>query len=198
MSDTDIIDRLAGIAPGSALDAVRRQRAEARKHAQASFDGLFSPVEAGGFGVPERWAVSAFVAALHNQDDAALFYAEGLTSHGSAAMTATVAVEAKRAAARGPFGRYPPGPLSREDTAGIVHRAEPAVLRPWLATALDHAHMLVFHPRDAAPEWLQRLVTAGWTTAEIVTLSQLVAFLSFQIRVVAGLRALSRAMPQAA
>ena len=62
-----------------------------------------------------------------------------------------------------------------------------------LAAALDHAHMLLFHPRDAAPEWLQRLVDAGWTTPAIVTLSQLVAFLSFQIRVVAGLRAMQHA-----
>ena len=50
--------------------------------------------------------------------------------------------------------------------------------------------MLVFHPRDASAEHLQRLVDAGWRTAEIVTLSQLVAFLSFQIRAVAGFRAM--------
>ncbi len=40
---------------------------------------------------------------------------------------------------------------------------------------------------------LQRLLDAGWSTTDIVTLSQLVAFLSFQIRVVAGLHALAGA-----
>ena len=51
--------------------------------------------------------------------------------------------------------------------------------------------MLVFHPRDAAPANLQTLLDAGWSTTDIVTLSQLVAFLAFQIRVVAGLRVLA-------
>jgi uncharacterized protein YciW len=34
-------------------------------------------------------------------------------------------------------------------------------------------------------------VDAGWSTTDIVTLSQIVAFLSFQIRVIAGLRVLA-------
>ena len=51
--------------------------------------------------------------------------------------------------------------------------------------------MLVFHPRDADVRSLQALLDAGWSTTEVVTLSQLVAFLSFQIRVVAGLKVLA-------
>ena len=191
MSD-DVIDRLAGIGPGSGLDGVRRQRDEARRHAQASFDGLFTPVDASGFSVTERWAVAAFLALLHNQGDAAAFYAEGLVVRDTV-LARAVGAEAGRAAARGPFGRFPAGPLSVEDSAGVVHTADAAVLGVLLAAALDHAHMLLFHPRDASPEWLQRLVDAGWTTPAIVTLSQLVAFLSFQIRVVAGFRAMQQA-----
>jgi uncharacterized protein YciW len=42
-----------------------------------------------------------------------------------------------------------------------------------------------------APPALRALLDAGWSTTDIVTLSQLVAFLSFQIRVAAGLRALA-------
>ena len=41
------------------------------------------------------------------------------------------------------------------------------------------------------PAALQALLDAGWSTTDIVTLSQIAAFLSFQIRVVAGLRALA-------
>jgi uncharacterized protein YciW len=51
--------------------------------------------------------------------------------------------------------------------------------------------MLVFHPRDASPASLQTLHDAGWSKNDIVTLSQLVAFLAFQIRAVAGLRTLA-------
>jgi uncharacterized protein YciW len=58
---------------------------------------------------------------------------------------------------------------------------------------LQHAHLLVFHPRDASPAALQKLLDAGWSATDIVTLSQLVSFLTFQIRVVAGLRTLAAA-----
>jgi uncharacterized protein YciW len=51
--------------------------------------------------------------------------------------------------------------------------------------------MLVFHPRDGTPAALQALLDAGWSTTDIVTLSQIIAFLSFQIRVVTGLRILA-------
>jgi len=59
------------------------------------------------------------------------------------------------------------------------------------------AHLLVFHPRDASREALQALIDAGWSTADIVTLSQIVAFLTFQIRVAAGLRALAASRARA-
>ena len=94
----------------------------------------------------------------------------------------------------GPYGRYPTGPLSREDTAGPSYRMGAATRRalgPRLAAAFEHVHMLVFHPRDAEPAALQALLDAGWSTTDIVTLSQIVAFLSFQIRVVIGLRTLA-------
>lgn len=191
----DVIDTLAGIAPGSPLDAVRQARPEARQHAQASFDGLFAPLDATGFTIAERWAVAAFIAALHDRAETRRFYTHGLLDH-DAALGEAILAEAARAAAaapRGPAGRYPPGPLSREDSAALAFRADPAGIGARLAAALDHVHMLLFHPRDASPAHLQRLVDAGWTTPAIVTLSQLVAFLSFQIRVVAGLRAMAEA-----
>lgn len=189
---TDVIDQLAGIAPGSALDLARRQREQARVHAQASFDALFSPRDATGFSVAERLAVAAFVAALHNQPEAKRFYAERLLEADIALgeAVAAVALAAARDAPTGPHGSYPAGPLSREDTPAPGFAADAGAVGPRLAAALDHAHMLVFHPRDASPEHLQRLVAAGWSTPAIVTLSQLVAFLSFQIRAVAGFRAM--------
>ena len=69
--------------------------------------------------------------------------------------------------------------------------SERHALGPRVSAALEHVHMLVLHPRDAAPPSLQALLDAGWSTTDIVTLSQIAAFLSFQIRVVAGLRVLA-------
>jgi CMD domain protein len=186
---TDVIDLLAGIPPGSALDAARRQREQARVHAQASHDLLLLPADPGGFALAERWAVAAFVAALHTQAEAASYYARGLAER-APALSLPVAAAAAAGQATGPHGAYPAGPLSREDTPAPGFAADAGALGVRLAAALDHAHMLVFHPRDASADHMQRLVDAGWTTPAIVTLSQLVAFLSFQIRAVAGFRAM--------
>jgi CMD domain protein len=195
--DSDVIDRLVGIEPGSALDAIRDRRPAAREQAQASYRALFAPDGLGGVSAAERFAVAAFVTGLHGDAPAAAFYAAGLAAAG-AAPELRGAVDAAIAAAKaqGPYGAYPAGPLSREDAAGPTHRVageSRRTLGPRLAAAFDHMHLLVFHPRDAAPAALQTLLDAGWSTTDIVTLSQIAAFLSFQIRVVAGLRALAGA-----
>jgi CMD domain protein len=191
----DVIDTLAGIAPGSALDAVRARRPEARAQAQATYRALFAPAPAAGVSAQERFAVGAFVAGLHGDAAIVNFYATRLLEAGAPAeLRDAVGAAGAEAQSRGPYGRYPAGPLSRENADGLVYRASAPVrgaLGPRLAAALEHVHMLVFHPRDAAPGALQALLDAGWSTTDVVTLSQIVAFLSFQIRVVAGLRTLS-------
>ena len=192
MTTPDIIDALVGIPPGSRLDRIRAGRPQARENAQNSYLALFAPATPGGFGPRERFAVAAFVAGLHRQPAARDFYAAGLARHADAGFVAAITDEIAAGATTGPYGAYPAGPLSREDVAGPRHRvseARRAVLGERVSAALDHAHLLVFHPRDAEPAALQHLLDAGLTTTEIVTLSQLVAFLSFQIRVVAGLAA---------
>ncbi|MGH7304488.1 MAG: CMD domain protein [Candidatus Rokuibacteriota bacterium] len=194
-TDADVIDALVGITPGSPLDAIRARRPEARAHAQATYRALFAPQAPGNVTAHERFAVGAFVAGLHGATAIADRYAERLTDSGaSAALKEAVDAAVKEARARGPYGRYPTGPLTREDTAGVSYRAGAPTgraLGPRLAAAFEHVHMLVFHPRDAAPASLQALLDAGWSTSDIVTLSQIVAFLSFQIRVVIGLRTLA-------
>ena len=194
-TDADVIDALVGITPGSPLDAIRARRPDARAHAQATYRALFAPEAPGNVTAPERFAVGAFVAGLHGATAIAVSYATRLTESG-ASPALRDAVDAATAEARtnGPYGGYPAGPLSREDTAGLSYRVGAAIRRtlgPRLAAAFEHVHMLVFHPRDAAPASLQSLLDAGWSTTDIVTLSQIVAFLSFQIRVVTGLRTLA-------
>jgi len=197
----DVIDRLVGIEPGSHLDRIRAHREQSRTHAQQSYLALFAPAPPvfGNFGTADRFAVAAFVTGLHGQADVARFYADALAGQGARAGVAdAIAIETRRGAAQGPdgpYGRYPPGPLSAEDASGPSYEvSEPgrAVLGEKLSAALAHAHLLVFHPRDASAAALQSLLDAGWTGTEAVTLSQLVAFLAFQIRVVAGLRALAQ------
>lgn len=57
-------------------------------------------------------------------------------------------------------------------------------------SALVHAERLTFSPAAARSAHLRELELPGWTTEAIVTLSQLVAFVSFQSRLLRGFRLL--------
>jgi CMD domain protein len=194
-TDADVIDTLVGIASGSPLDAIRARRPEARTHAQASYRALFAPEIPGDVTAQERFAVGTFVTGLHGEAAIAAFYAAGLSASGaSASLREAVDAAIAEARAHGPYGSYPAGPLSREDTAGPVYRVGEKTRRalgPRLAAAFEHMHLLVLHPRDADSAALQALLNVGWSATDIVTLSQIAAFLSFQIRVVVGLRTLA-------
>ncbi|WP_062207602.1 CMD domain protein [Aureimonas sp. AU12] len=189
----DLIDALAGIRAGPALDAVRARRSVARDNAQRSYELLLHPAEPGDVSLEERRTVAAFVALLHRDAAIAEHYTRLL---GAPELERVLFVEAERASTDGPYGAYPPGPLSEENEAGPIYRASEdarAAFGVRLAAALVHAHLLVFHPRDAGSESLARLVEAGWSADGIVTLSQLVSFLAFQIRAAIGLRSLAQA-----
>lgn len=195
MSTPDIIDTLAGIKPGSELDAIRAKRLQARENAQKSYLSLFEPIDAGDFSLLERAAVAAFVTGLHGGSPVATFYREKLAaSAGGPPLLEAIDAEIARGKTSGPYGSFPSGPLSVENTAGLIFRVSApnkSALGARLAAALEHAHLLVFRPRDAASSDMKVLLAAGWSNTGIVTFSQLVAFLSFQVRVVSGLRTLA-------
>ena len=190
----DVIDRLADIRPGSFVDRIRTGRPETRANAQKSYLALFEPAHEGDVTRAERLIVATFVAGLHRAETAEAFYAVGI--EGDAALIAAVKNEIEAGRTSGPYGKYPSGPLSSEDKSGLVFSVSESgrtALGHKLSAALEHSHLLVYRPREASPEALQTLLDAGWTTTAVVTLSQIVAFLAFQIRVVTGLAALSEA-----
>lgn len=129
----------------------------------------------------ERRVIGAFVAALLNPDQpapqdsplAALAHAEALT-----------------ASRPGPYGRFPPAPLRAEDLDGPVYRAQGgarALLGERLASALEHAHLLAFHPGDDLDLAQSRLLGAGWRTQDLGAIEQIVSFVSYLNRVTSGL-----------
>lgn len=75
--------------------------------------------------------------------------------------------------------------LAAEGAAGPVQDA------PTLAASLRFAAVLTTHPRAGDRQAIAQLHQAGLGDAAIVALAQLIAFLSYQIRVVAGLKALA-------
>lgn len=191
---TDVVDTLLRIEPGSRLDAVRDARPQARANIQASYDALFGPA-AGGIAAADRYAVAAFTAALTGESRTRAHYARllaALDPAGAVAVDALVA-EAERP---GPYGVYPAGPLTAEDAPGPLFAADAATRAGFgarLAAGLAHAHLLVLHPRDTGPAAIAVLAAAGWSPTDIVTLSQIVAYVSFQARLVAGLSHLQAA-----
>ncbi len=193
----DVIDALTGINPGDPLDAARARRSDAREHAQGSFEALFLPVDVSDVSLPERAAVALFVARLHGNVAAVEFYGALLReTGGGTGLEPLIVAEAERASGQGPYGAFK-AENAAESVEGPVYRvdsiAAAATLGDRLSAALEHAHLLVLHPRDAAREHLGALLDAGWSSTGIVTLSQLVSFLSFQLRVAHGLLAIREA-----
>ena len=188
---TDVIDQLIGIQEGDALFDLRARRPDAKRNAQASFDALLAPDDPQHVSVLERLAIAYWAVALA-ESATVPFYADLLAAESPETLSALEAA-LPGAVTTGPYGDYPEGPLSVENTDGLHWSPSSeltALVGDRLAAALAHTHLLTYRPRDASPEALQVLLDAGWSTTGIVTLSQLVSFLSFQLRVVAGLTVL--------
>jgi CMD domain protein len=199
-SAPDVIDTLLGESRAAQLADIRALRPEARLNAQRSFDALFSPADATELSLLERDVLAAFATGLHRDAVVGPFYAERLAANdGSPESTdfaAALAAELQRGATSGPYGIYREDKLTGESTDGLrftVSDAGRATFGPRLTAALEHVHLLVFRPRESSPQALDALLAAGWSVTGIVTLSQLVAFLAFQIRVVHGLSVLAAA-----
>jgi uncharacterized protein YciW len=66
-----------------------------------------------------------------------------------------------------------------------------------LHAILTFTHTLITDPVKADQTALKALPQAGLSTPEVVTLAQLIAFVSYQVRVVAGLNAMKLLEQQA-
>lgn len=183
----DIIDMLVGVD----LPELRDNRPQARDNAQKSFEALLEPVNPGTFSFGERYAVATYVAGLHQFEPAVDMYSELLLDDAPTTLALAVADAIEATLSAGPYGTYRESGLSGESEPGGSVRNDAARLGERLAAAFDYAHLLVFHPRDSRPEVLGRLSEAGWSADDTVSLSQLVSFLTFQLRVAYGLRTLN-------
>lgn len=186
--NVDIIDALAGLPPEAPL---RAARPVARANAQKSYESLLTDPAQGLMPKGERLAIALFVAGLHRDEAATTLYADLLENSPVADLQSAIESAIEDGLAPGPYGNFPEGPLAKESRPGLIFKADSALLGERLAAAFEHVHMLVLHPRDADRAAIVALAEAGWSADDIVTLSQLVAFLSFQIRAAAGLRVLA-------
>ncbi|MGH8788831.1 MAG: CMD domain protein [Cupriavidus necator] len=160
-STVDLIDQLTGLAPGSATHALRHQRGKVVAATQGSYDALFDPALP-GLSLAERLLVALYAARLTPSTALAAHYRARLEQAGADASHV-------RAAAEG----------QPEDIADTRLRA-----------MLDFTRKLIEKPVEGDKAALQALPAAGLSTPAVVTLAQLIAFLSYQVRLVAGLDAL--------
>lgn len=79
------------------------------------------------------------------------------------------------------------------EEALAAHHARAAGETPRLPALLAHATMLTEEPDQATPAAIQALMAAGLAPRDVVMLSQLIAHVNYEARLLAGLRLLEEA-----
>lgn len=161
---TDALSAILGIDGGSTIARLRQQKPNQIDELQAYYEAIFQPDAASVAALPlaRRAAVAARVASHTGSRVVADWYAAIARREGVDAAT--------------------------------LDRVRDATT-PWtddspLGAAIRHADLLTTHPVDAQQSDLRALELAGYSPAAIVSLSQVIAFVSYQLRLVALLRAL--------
>lgn len=161
----DVIDQAVPLAAGDALHALRRQRPKIVDATQGSYCGMFSPAVV-GVSVVERLLVALHACRLSGAATLADHYRARLQAEGADAALVAAA----------------------DATDGGAAASDARV-----ATLLAFTAKLIVRPIEGDRSAVQSLADAGLAPAAIVAVGQLIAFLSYQIRVVAGLQALAAA-----
>ncbi len=159
----DTIDSVVGLTPGQTTYTARHQRAKVVAATQASEEALFDPALA-GLTLSERLCVALYACRLTPAEALAKQYAARLVTAGA---------EASLIAAL---------------SSGTLALLQPQP--PRLQAMLTFTHALITEPVKADQAALLALKDAGLSTPEIVTLAQLIAFISYQVRLAAGLTAM--------
>lgn len=164
----DLVDRLAGLAAGSATHTLRHQRDKVAAATEGSYRALFDPTLP-GLTLAERLTVALYAARLTPAPELAAHYRTELQRLGADGATAATVIAA----------------ADRGQVADVADAR--------LRAMLEFTRKLIEKPVEGDRAALLALPAAGLSTPEVVTLAQLIAFLSYQVRLVAGLRALAGA-----
>jgi len=165
----DLVDQLVGLTPGTQTFDVRHKRDKVAAATQGSYDALFDPALP-GLSLADRLLVALYATRITPSPLLAAHYRARAVEAGAAAADIAVAESGKPA-----------------DAAN-----------PQLAAVLEFTRKLIEKPVEGDEAALKTLPAAGVSTPTVVTLSQLIAFLSYQTRLVAGLVAMKAAEGQSA
>lgn len=163
----DVVYRILGVTDQGPIADLRNQKPEQIEELQAYYHALFEPEEASAqaFPLADRYLVAVRVASHTNSVAVANWYAE---------LAGQAGVDDALIALAGNVNE------SWDDNTP-------------LGAAIRHADLLTTRPSAAQPSDLQALKDAGYSPAGIVSLSQTIAFVSYQLRFIAGLRAFGAA-----
>ena len=155
---SDVMTRIVGIEPGSRLAEAVAARADVIQLTQSTHDAALNPADPGGLSHVERAALACRIARLNGERDFQDHFESLMERAGSLGATAQIA---------------------DLDFHGGNERLK-AIVR--------HVDLVAKNPKAATGNDIALLQAAGISDADIVRLSELVAFVSYQIRVAAGLR----------
>jgi CMD domain protein len=159
----DLVEDILGIAPGSPLALLRRRRPEALRHSQGAYRELLRPADPGGVSHAERAALALRVA----------------LREGEPALAARYRALLQRAGAR------------TEMEAAEDLSADGAAASERLAALLRFADLVALRPGACGQAEIDRLLALGLSPRDIVAVTQLVSFVPYQVRLLAGLRAMA-------
>ena len=160
----DVVDQIAGLEDGSATHALRHAREKVATATQGSYDALFD-ADLPGLTLGERLLVALYACRLTPAPELAEHYRARLANT----------------------------PVDADALQAVDHGDIDTLTDARLRAILAFTRTLVERPIEGDRDALLRLPAAGLATADVVTLAQLIAFMSYQTRLVAGLRALREA-----
>lgn len=166
--EPDVLDTLLEITAGSAVHEARQFRHKVLAATQSSYELFFAAHLADGLSQAERLLVAYHACLLTPQPLLAAHYLERLQAIGVAA----------------------------EQLSAVASGAIEALGEPRLQAVLAFTGTLIQAPVEGDRHALAALHEAGLSTPEIVTLAQLVAFMSYQVRLASGLLAMQAAGAQ--
>lgn len=155
----DVIAAIAGIEPGSAFAEVVAGRADIMALTQQTHDGALTPENPGGLSHAERAALAWRIAKI-NDDKAFEDHFEALLENTGAP----------------------------DDAARLADIWFDGGSDLRTKALIRHVDLVAHAPKEATRRDIELLQEAGIADADIVRLSELVAFVSYQIRVAAGLQ----------
>ena len=160
-STSDTLDRLVGLSPQSQTYATRREREKVVAATQGSEKSLFDPALP-GLSEIDRLYVALFACLITPSPELAAEYESRLVNLGANLQTIDC--------------------IQKSD----IHK----IGNVRLEAMLNFTHTLITKPINADKMALSALPKAGLSTPEVVTLAQLISFVSYQVRLATGLRAM--------